>query len=97
LDPAAGYLLERELMRRGIRVHCRAQTKAILGTDRAEAVLLDDGTIYDADLVVMAAGIRPETRLATDAGIEVQRGVVVDDSMRTSDPDILALGECVEH
>jgi nitrite reductase (NADH) large subunit len=97
LDPAAGYLLERELMRRGIRIHCRAQTKAILGTDHVEAVLLDDGTIYDADLVVMAAGIRPETRLANDAGIEVQRGVVVDDSMRTSDPDILALGECVEH
>jgi nitrite reductase (NADH) large subunit len=97
LDPAAGYLLERELTSRGIKIHCRAHTKAILGTDRVEAVLLEDGTIYEADLVVMAAGIRPETRLATDAGIEVQRGVVVDDAMRTSDLDILALGECVEH
>ncbi|GGF36472.1 nitrite reductase large subunit [Youhaiella tibetensis] len=97
LDPAAGYLLERELTGRGIKVQCRAQTKAILGRDRVEAVLLEDGTIHEADLVVMAAGIRPETRLATDAGIEVQRGVVVDDAMRTSDPDILALGECAEH
>ena len=97
LDAAAGYLLRRELEGRGIKIHCKAQTKAILGTDRVEAVALDDGTIYPADLVVMAAGIRPETRLATDAGIEINRGIVVDDAMVTSDPDILALGECVEH
>ncbi|WP_404406368.1 nitrite reductase large subunit NirB [Pelagibacterium halotolerans] len=97
LDPAAGYLLQRELESRGIRIHCKAQTKAILGEERVEAVLLEDGTVYDADLVVMAVGIRPETRIATDAGIAVERGIVVDDQMRTSDPDILALGECVEH
>jgi nitrite reductase (NADH) large subunit len=97
LDPAAGYLLQRELEGRGIKIHCKAQTKAILGEDKVEAVVLDDGTVYDADLVVMAVGIRPETRIATDAGITVERGIVVDDAMRTSDPDILALGECVEH
>ena len=97
LDPSAGRLLQKELEGRGIEVHCRAQTKAILGHKRAEAVLLDDGTIYPADLVVMATGIRPETRIATDAGLHVERGIVVDDQMRTSDPDILAIGECVEH
>ena len=97
LDAPAGYLLRRELEGRGIKVHCKAQTKAILGTDRVEAVLLEDGTIYPADLVVMAAGIRPETRLATDAGLEIGRGIVVNDAMQTSDPDIVALGECVEH
>ncbi|MBD8067163.1 NAD(P)/FAD-dependent oxidoreductase [Devosia sp. PTR5] len=97
LDPAAGYLLRRTLESRGITVHCKAQTKAIVGNGRVEAVALEDGTVYPADLVVMAAGIRPETRLATDAGIEVARGIVVDDFMVTSDPDILALGECVEH
>ena len=97
LDAAAGYLLRRELEGRGIKVHCKAQTRAILGSDRVEAVALEDGTIYPADLVVMAAGIRPETRLATDAGIEVARGIVVDDAMQTSDPAILAIGECVEH
>jgi nitrite reductase (NADH) large subunit len=97
LDARAGALLQQELEARGIAVHCRAQTTAILGHRRAEAVLLDDGTIYSADLVVMAAGIRPETRIATDAGLDVERGIVVDDQMRTSDPDILALGECVEH
>jgi nitrite reductase (NADH) large subunit len=97
LDPSAGALLQRELEGRGIRVHCRAQTKAILGHKRVEAVLLDDGTIYPADLVVMAAGIRPETRIATDAGLYVERGIVVDERMQTSDPHVLAVGECAEY
>jgi len=97
LDAAAGYLLQRELERRGIVIQCNAQTKAILGDGRVEAVLLEDGTVHDADIVVMAAGIRPETRIATDAGLHVERGIVVDDAMLTSDPAILALGECVEH
>ncbi len=96
LDPAAGYLLQKDLERRGIRVHCMGATQAILGEDKVEAVLLDDSTIYGADLVCMAVGIRPETRLATDAHLEVNRGIVVDAQMRTSDPAIFALGECTE-
>jgi nitrite reductase (NADH) large subunit len=97
LDPAAGYLLQQDLERRGICVRCKASTKAILGHGHVEAVLLEDGTVHPADLVVMAVGIRPETRIATDARLNVERGIVVDDTMRTSDPDILAVGECVEH
>jgi len=97
LDPAAGYLLQRALEARGIRIHCKGATKAILGETRVEAVLLEDGTTYGADLVVMAVGIRPETRLANDAGLEVGRGITVSDAMQTSDPAILAVGECVEH
>ncbi|SEM03053.1 assimilatory nitrite reductase (NAD(P)H) large subunit precursor [Roseovarius azorensis] len=97
LDPAAGYLLQKDLEARGLRVHCKGATKAILGKDRAEAVLLEDGTVYDADLVCIAVGIRPETRLATDAALDVGRGITVNDQMLTSDPDILAVGECVEH
>ena len=97
LDPAAGYLLQRDLESRGIKVHCKGATKAIMGHGRAEAVLLEDGSVYPADLVCMAVGIRPETRLANDAHIEVERGITVDDAMRTSDPHIYALGECVEH
>lgn len=97
LDPAAGYLLQRDLERRGIKVHCKGATKAILGHGRAEAVLLEDGTVHPADLVCMAVGIRPEVRLANDAHLEVERGIVVDDALRTSDPHIFALGECVEH
>ena len=97
LDPSAGYLLQKDLERRGIKVHCKANTKAILGQNRVEAVLLEDGTVYDADIVLMAVGIRPETRVAKDAGLEIARGIVVDDAMRTSDPHILSIGECVEH
>ncbi|NEX46409.1 nitrite reductase large subunit NirB [Pseudotabrizicola algicola] len=97
LDPAAGYLLQKDLEQRGIKVHCKGATKAILGEGRVEAVLLEDGTVYPADLVCMAVGIRPEVRLATDAHLEVGRGITVDDQMRTSDPSIFALGECVEH
>ena len=97
LDPTAGHLLLKTLQSRGINLVCNAHTNAILGTDHVEAVLMEDGTIHGADLVVMAAGIRPETRLAVDAGLHVERGIVVDGAMLTSDPDIFALGECVEH
>jgi len=97
LDPSAGYLLQKDLEARGIKVHCKGATKAILGNNGAEAVLLEDGTVHDADQVCMAVGIRPETRIATDAALEVGRGITVNDQMVTSDPDILAVGECVEH
>lgn len=97
LDPAAGYLLQKALEARGITVHCKGATKAILGKDRVEAVLLEDGTVYGADLVCMAVGIRPETRLANDAHLEVNRGIVVNDQLQTSDPSVFAIGECVEH
>jgi nitrite reductase (NADH) large subunit len=97
LDPAAGYLLQKDLERRGITVHCKGATKAILGADRVEAVLLDDGTVYDADIVCMAVGIRPEVRLANDAHLDVGRGIIVNDQMRASDPSIYAVGECIEH
>lgn len=97
LDPAAGHLLQKELEKRDIRINCQANTERIIGGDRVEAVRLDDGTEYPADIVVMAAGIRPETRLAAEAGLACGRGIHVDDAMVTSDPDILAVGECVEH
>ncbi|MBV2360614.1 nitrite reductase large subunit NirB [Thalassococcus sp. CAU 1522] len=96
LDPAAGFLLKQDLERRGITVKTQASTKAILGETRAEAVLLESGEVLDADLVVMAVGIRPETRLATDAGLSVARGIEISAQMMTSDPDIFAVGECVE-
>ena len=97
LDPSAGYLLQKDLERRGITVHCKGATKAILGHTHVEAVLLEDGTTYPADLVCMAVGIRPEVRLANDAHLDVGRGITVDDQMTTSDPAIHALGECTEH
>ena len=98
LDEAAGYLLRRALTDRGINVLCNANSKEILGEDgKVRALMLDDGTELPCDLLVMAVGIRPNTALAADAGLAVGRGVHVDDQMITSDPDILSLGECVEH
>ncbi|WP_170461445.1 nitrite reductase large subunit NirB [Ruegeria arenilitoris] len=96
LDEAAGYLLRKDLERRGITVRTQASTKGILGEGRAEAVLLESGETLPADLVVMAVGIRPETRLATDAGLDVARGIEVNAQMQSSDPDVMAVGECVE-
>jgi nitrite reductase (NADH) large subunit len=97
LDPAAGHLLQQAIEARGIEVICKANTHAILGEDRVRAVKLDSGREIPADIVVMAVGIRPSAALAKEAGLDTNRGILVDDQMRTSDPDILSVGECVEH
>ena len=97
LDAAAGQLLQRDLDRRGIAFFTDGQTEEILGVERAEGVQLADGRSIPADLVVLAIGIRPNIDLARAAGLDVNRGIVVFDDMRTSDPDIFAVGECVEH
>jgi len=96
LDPAAGYLLQKELEGRGIDIRCGANTKAVLGETEVQGVELEDGEVIDASLVVMAVGIRPNTGLAKEAGLDVQRGIVTDAAMRTSDAAILSVGECVE-
>ena len=96
LDDAAGYLLRKDLERRGIVVKTQASTKCILGTEKVEGVELEDGTILDADIVVMAVGIRPAVTLAKEAGLAVGRAIHVDAQMRTSDEDVFAVGECVE-
>ena len=96
LDPSAGYLLAKELAGRGIDIRCEANTKEIVGKDRVEAVRLEDGTEIPASLVVMAVGIRPNAGLAKQAGLETGRGILVDAQMRTSDPDVYSVGECVE-
>jgi nitrite reductase (NADH) large subunit len=81
----------------GIRLVMPAETAAILGNGRVEAIALSDGRVLDADLVVVACGIRPATALARSSGLTVSRGVVVDDQLCTSDPRIRAVGECAEH
>jgi nitrite reductase (NADH) large subunit len=88
LDPVSAGLLEADLQTRGIKVLTEANTKAILGYDCVEGVELADGTRLPADIVVMAAGIRPNIALATQAGLACGRGVQVDDAMLTSDPSI---------
>jgi len=97
LDAAAGELLLRDLNARGIAFYTNGQTEEIVGTDRAEAVVLADGRRIGADFVVLAVGIRPSIDLARDAKLDVNRGILVGDDMATSDPDIYAVGECIEH
>jgi nitrite reductase (NADH) large subunit len=97
LDEAAGWLLKTELERRGQTILTEADTAEVFGNGKVEGVRLKDGTEIPASIVVMAVGIRPATALARDAGLEVNRGIVVDDHMVTSDPDVLSVGECVEH
>ena len=96
LDPTAGHLLKRALEDRGITVLTGANTQEIYGDDYVDGVRLDDGTEIPAKLVIMAVGIRPNAGLADQAGLEIGRGILVDSHMRTSDPDIYAVGECVE-
>jgi nitrite reductase (NADH) large subunit len=97
LDEAAGLLLQRDLERSGIIVLTKAHTEAIVGDNRVKAVQLADGRKLPADLVVFAVGVRPNIDLARAAGLDVNRGIIVDDFMATSEPDIFAVGECIEH
>ncbi|WP_299684898.1 nitrite reductase large subunit NirB [uncultured Tateyamaria sp.] len=98
LDEAAGYLLKKSLEAKGITVKLQANSKEIAGRDgKVRALMLDDGTELPCDLLVMAVGIRPNVALAQEAGLAVGKGIHVDDHMCTSDADVFAVGECVEH
>ena len=97
LDAAGARILQRTLERMGLRVHLGKATQAILGAERVTGLRFQDGTALDADLVVIAAGIRPNVALAREAGLLVERGIVVDDGLRTDDPHVYALGECAQH
>jgi nitrite reductase (NADH) large subunit len=97
LDKPAGALLKASLEERGLKFLMGAQTAGIEGQGRVERVRFKDGSEIPADLVVMAAGIRPNIELARSAGLYCERGIVVDDTMTTYDPRVYAVGECVQH
>jgi nitrite reductase (NADH) large subunit len=97
LDAPAAELLKSLVERKGIRILLNANTARIDGETHVESVELTDGRRLDADAVIFAAGIRPNISLAKEAGIPVNRGVVVDDHLQTGASDIFALGECAEH
>jgi nitrite reductase (NADH) large subunit len=97
LDAPAAELLKSLVERKGIQILLNANTARIAGETRVEGIELTDGRRIDADAVIFAAGIRPNTALARDAGIAVNRGVVVDDYLQSATPDVFALGECAEH
>ncbi len=97
LDEAAGWLLKTALEARGQTILTGADTAEIYGDGKVEGVRLKDGRDIPASIVVMAVGIRPSTGLAREAGLAVGRGIQVDDHMVSSDLDVMAVGECVEH
>ncbi|MEO6338808.1 MAG: nitrite reductase large subunit NirB [Caulobacteraceae bacterium] len=98
LDESAGFLLAQALADRGVETVLGAHSEEIVGKDGKVAGLrLKDGRTLPCDLLVMAVGIRPNMALAKAAGLETNRGVIVDDAMRTSDAAIYAVGECLEH
>lgn len=99
LDPTAAAMLRSALEARGIEFRIAADTEAFLPgpSGRVSAVRLKSGEVLPADLVVMAAGIRPSTALAEAAGLYCRRGVVVNDTLQTFDPRVYAVGECVAH
>ena len=98
IGPAGGEILRKSVEALGIEVHTKARTTAILGDDKVRGVFLLDHPVLQCDMVVVAAGIRPNIDLAVTSGFTVERAIVVDDQMRTmDDPDVYAVGECVQH
>jgi nitrite reductase (NADH) large subunit len=97
LNVDAARLLSRNLEARGLGLRLNAHTVALNGNGRVEGVELADGSRIEADLVVMAVGVRPDMALAKACGLHCERGIVVDDTLQTYDPHIYAVGECVQH
>ena len=97
LDPAAGQYLQQKIESMGINVLLAHNTSGILGNGRVQGISFVNGYRMEADLVVIAVGIRPNVALGKSAGLTINRGIVVNDYMETSDPSIFAVGECVEH
>ncbi|MGW7467247.1 NAD(P)/FAD-dependent oxidoreductase [Streptomyces xantholiticus] len=99
LDVSASGLLRAHLELLGVEVHTECRVRGLRTTPEGEvaAVILADGFALDAEIVVLACGVRPRVGLAVDAGLEVRKGIVVDDELRTSDPYIHAIGDCAEH
>ena len=97
LDPEAGAILKKSVESLGITVHLDVFATEVIGGDRVRGVGLADGRQIEADLLVVAAGVRPNTDIGVRSGLEVERGIVVDDQLRTDDPDVYAIGECAQH
>ncbi|XEC95278.1 nitrite reductase large subunit NirB [Paenibacillus tarimensis] len=97
LDSTASKLLQAELESQGMEFLLEKQSDTILGKKRVTGLSFKDGSEVEADLIVMAVGIKPNVQLAKDAGIEVNRGIVVNDVLQTSVDNVYSVGECAEH
>ncbi|CAM4222727.1 nitrite reductase large subunit NirB [Paenibacillus alkaliterrae] len=97
LDSTAAKMLQAELEKQGMRFLLEKQSEEIIGRSRVVGLKFKDGTKTDADLLVMAVGVRPNVQLAKEGKIETNRAIVVNDYMETSVPNVYAVGECAEH
>jgi nitrite reductase (NADH) large subunit len=97
LDMTGGEYLQQKMEQLGVQVLTSRVTRRLLGKGKVEGIEFANGELLEADLVVIAAGIRPNADLGRMAGLEVNRGIVVNDYMETSDPRVFAVGECAEH
>lgn len=97
LDAPGGAVLRRSVERLGVGVHLGSFASRVTGSRSVTGVGLADGREVAGDLVVLACGVRPQVELARAGGLEVQRGIVVDDALRTSDESVFAIGECAQH
>lgn len=97
LDDAAANILNSRIQNMGIDVRLNLNTMEICGETEVTGVRLSDGSVIEAESVIVAIGIQPNKDLAAQAGLKSERGIVVDDAMCTSNPDIFALGECAQH
>ncbi|MHC4206485.1 MAG: FAD-dependent oxidoreductase [Planctomycetota bacterium] len=97
LNQTAGEILAGHVESSGIKLRTKARTREILGDERVRGVLLEDQSTIDTDLLVVATGIRSNSYLARTAGLDVNQGVVVDNLLKTSHPDVFAAGDVAEH
>ncbi|MDD4678568.1 MAG: FAD-dependent oxidoreductase [Tissierellia bacterium] len=97
LDSQASLILEKLIKNAGIKIKKGALAKEIVGDDEAAGVLLEDGELIKADIVILSAGIKANSRIAQGAGIEIKEAIVVNDKMETSIDDVYACGDCCEH
>jgi nitrite reductase (NADH) large subunit len=97
LDPTGGTLLKCKLEDLGVHILLEKVTTHLLGEGRVNGLRFKDGSTLATDMVVISCGIRPNMDVAKAAGLEVERAIVVDDQLRTSDPAIFAVGECAQH
>jgi nitrite reductase (NADH) large subunit len=99
MDQKAGKLLQKELEQKGIRFKMAAKPRQLIGNENnhIKAVLFEDGSELACDLFIMAIGVRPNIKLAQEAGLYCEKGLVVNDTMQSYDPRIYAVGECIQH
>ncbi|WP_431800855.1 nitrite reductase large subunit NirB [Halobacillus andaensis] len=97
LDEQASLMLKEQLEEQGMNFLLEKESAEIFGEHRVEGIRFKDGTSIEADLVVMAVGVKPNVQLANEAGLATGRGILVNDKLETSAPDVFAVGECAEH